>query len=480
MSAAVIPATRSITDMNNYYLAVDIGASSGRHILCHLDNGTMVLEEVYRFDNGIQDMDGSKCWDCDHLFSHIKAGMRRCAELGKVPVSMGVDTWGVDFVLLKEGKRIGNAVSYRDSRTQGMDAEVSKRIDEKALYARTGIQKQMYNTIYQLMALKCQNPELLQQADTLLMTPDYYHWCLTGIPGAEYTISSTSQLVDPHTRDWDWALIEQLGYPKRIFQTIRKPGTVLGELLPEIQEEVGFNCQVILPGCHDTASAVLAVPSNEQTVYISSGTWSLMGVELEEAICTEESRMANFANEGGWNFSYRFLKNIMGLWMIQSVRNELGRTHSFAELCAMAEEVKDFPSRLDVNDDAFFAPDSMIEAIQDYCRATAQQVPQTPGQLATVIYQSLAECYGETIRHIETITGKTYDAVSVVGGGSNADYLNQLTANATGKTVYAGPGEATAIGNVTAQMLAAGVFQSVSQARKCIFDSFNVSTFLPI
>jgi len=467
--------------MSKYYLAIDIGASSGRHILGYMQDGIMQLEEVYRFSNGMQDMDGSKCWDADQLFADIKAGMKKCAEIGKVPVSVSVDTWGVDFILLdKDGKRLGNAVGYRDSRTKGMDEEVYKYIDADALYARTGIQKQLYNTIYQLMAVKLKQPELLEQAETLLMTPDYYHYMLTGKKAAEYTICTTGQLVSPVTKDWDYELIEMLGYPKHIFPEMKKPGTILGNLTEEVQKEVGYDCQVVMAAGHDTASAVMAVPSmGLDSVYISSGTWSLMGVELPEANCSALSQKANLTNEGGYNYRYRFLKNIMGLWMIQSVRHEYDDKYSFAELCAMAEEVKDFPSRVDVNDDSFFAPDSMIQAIQDYCAAAGQPVPKTPGEISTVVYQSLADSYGETVKEIEEITGKSYDAINIVGGGSNADYLNQLTANSTGKTVYAGPNEATAIGNLVAQMIDFDEFADLEAARKNIFKSFAVKTFEP-
>lgn len=468
--------------MNNYFLAIDFGASSGRHILCHMEDGKMQLEEIYRFANGMNDVDGSKCWDVDQLFAEIIAGMKKCTEMGKIPVSMGIDTWGVDFVLLdKEGKRIGNAVGYRDSRTKGMDEEVYKYIDEAALYARTGIQKQLYNTIYQLMAVKTKQPKLLEAADKMLFMPDYFNYLLTGEKVAEYTIASTGQLVSPATKDWDYELLDLLGYPRRIFPEMKKPGTVLGELTEAVQKEVGFNCKVVLTASHDTASAVLAVPSmGMDNVYISSGTWSLMGVEIMEANCSEASRLANITNEGGYDYRYRFLKNIMGLWMIQSVRHEYDDKYSFAQLCEMAEAVKTFPSRVNVNDDSFFAPESMIGAIQAYCEKTGQAVPQTPGEVSTVVYQSLADSYGETVKELEAIAGKTYEAINIVGGGSNADYLSQLTANSTKKPVYAGPGEATAIGNLTAQMLNAGVFASVEDARKNVFESFAVKTFMPM
>ncbi len=467
--------------MPNYYLAVDIGASSGRHILGHLENGRMVLEEIHRFENGITDIGGTKCWDTEQLFAEIKAGMLKCSERGLIPLSMGLDTWGVDFVLLDANNRLcGNAVAYRDARTKGIDAEVYKIISEEQLYARTGIQKQLYNTVYQLMAVKHQSPQEIEAAETLLMTPDYYHFLLTGKKAAEYTIATTGQLVSPESRDWDWELIDMLGLPRRIFTPIQMPGTELGHLLPEVAAEVGFDCAVVLPASHDTASAVMAVPAmGKESLYISSGTWSLMGTESERAICTEESRRANLTNEGGYDFRFRFLKNIMGLWMIQSVRREYGKAYSFAELCQLAEAAGDFPSRVDVNDDSFFAPESMIEAIRDYCRKSAQPVPETPGEISAVVYRSLAESYRETVGEIESITGKTYECINIVGGGSNADYLNQLAANACGRTVYAGPTEATAIGNIAAQMLRAGEFESLEQARRNIFESFEVKTFEP-
>ena len=467
--------------MEKYFLAVDIGASSGRHILSHVEDGKIVLEEVFRFENGMTEIDGHKCWDSELLFSHIKEGMKKCAELGKIPCYMGIDTWGVDYVLVdREGKRIGNAVGYRDDRTTGIDREVYQIIPEKELYARTGIAKQVFNTIYQLVALKKENPEQLLAAETLLLSPDYYNFLLTGKRASEYTIASTGQLVSPETKDWDYELIRMLGLPEKIFTPLQKPGTILGGLSDEVKAEIGYDCQVVMVTSHGTASAVLAVPSKTADfAYISSGTWSLLGVELENAICNEQSREANFTNEGGYDYKYRFLKNIMGLWMIQSVRNEMNKAYSFAQLCAMAEEVKDFPSRVDVDEHRFFAPDSMIEEIRNACRESGQPVPETPGELATVVYQSLADCYKKSLRNLEAMTGKTYPAVNIVGGGANADYLNQLTANATGKTVYAGPTEATAIGNIVCQMLACGDLPSVAEARACIFDSFAVKTFTP-
>ena len=468
--------------MGAYYLAVDIGASSGRHILAHMENGKLQLEEVHRFYNGMSEKDGELCWDFEALFKEIKTGLKKCKEIGKIPVSIGVDTWGVDFVLLDENDQVlGNTVGYRDDRNQGMDEEVYKIIPEKELYARTGIQKAIFNTIYQLMAVKTKHPEYLEKAKTFLMVPDYFHFLLSGVKSNEYTEATTGQLINPHTKEWDMELIEMLGYPTDMFQKVSVPGTVLGNLRPELQEEVGFNCKVVLPATHDTGSAVLAVPSNNpDTVYISSGTWSLMGVERMEADCSPASYAHNFTNEGGFQYRFRYLKNIMGLWMIQSVKKELkeerGIDLSFGELCADAA-TQTIPSIVDANDERFLAPKNMIKEVQAACAESGQPVPETAGEIASVIYNSLAKCYAATIEEIQEITGKTYDSISIVGGGSNAVYLNELTAKYTGRTVYAGPTEATAIGNLMVQMMANGELGDLATARDCVFESFAVQTY---
>ncbi len=467
-------------DSCKYYLAIDIGASSGRHILAHLEEGRMVLEEVHRFPNGMVEKDGEHVWDVDELFRQIKLGLKKCAQLGKIPVSVGVDTWGVDFVLLDgDGARIGNAVAYRDGRTRGMDEEVYKIIPEDELYARTGIQKAIFNTIYQLMALKVKKPEHLEKAHTMLLMPDYFHYMLSGVAATEYTEATTGQLVSPETKDWDMELIERLGYPKRIFQRMVTPGTVLGELTAEVQAEVGFNCKVVEPATHDTGSAVIAVPTDsDDALYISSGTWSLMGTELMEANCSPESKANNLTNEGGYGYRFRYLKNIMGLWMIQSVKKEIGGDLGFGEICEMASKCS-IPSIVDCNDDRFLAPANMTEEVQAACRESGQQVPEGLAQVASVIYNSLARCYAETIRQIEGITGRKYDKIHIVGGGSNAEYLNRLTAAATGIPVYAGPTEATAIGNIAAQMMATGELADLKAARACVFRSFSITTYQP-
>lgn len=466
--------------MEKYYLAVDIGASSGRHILATMSEGKMHLEEVYRFSNGMDLVNGTLCWDVERLFTEIKKGLKKCKEMGKIPVSMGIDTWAVDYVLLdKEDQILGETTGYRDSRTIGMDEKVYERISLKELYGRTGIQKQIFNTIYQLMAVKERHPEYMEEAETMLMIPDYFHFLLTGVKKQEYTNATSTQLVNSRTNDWDYELIEMLGVNRTMFQPISMPGTVVGNFTKEIQAEVGFDCSVVLPATHDTGSAVMAVPANdENAIYISSGTWSLMGIERKEADCSEAARKANFTNEGGYDCRFRFLKNIMGLWMIQSVKKEFEEELSFAEICSRASE-ETIASLVDCNDESFFAPSSMICAVQDFCEKTSQQVPRTVGEIAAVVYHSLAKCYGDTVKEIEEITGNTYDTIYVVGGGANAGYLNELTAKYTGKNVSAGPVEATAIGNIAAQMLHDNVFASLSEMRTCIGKSFDVKGYKP-
>lgn len=464
--------------MRTYYLAIDIGASSGRHILGSLQDGRIELEEIHRFPNGMVERDGESVWDVDELFTQIKIGMKKCREAGKIPISVGVDTWGVDFVLLdREGRRIGNATAYRDGRTRGMDREVYKVISEDALYARTGIQKQIFNTIYQLMALQKQHPAQLEAAETLLMMPDYFHYLLCGTAATEYTNATTGQLVSPDTKEWDFDLINRLGYPEKIFRKIVAPGTVLGELRKEVQEEVGFSCKVVAPATHDTGSAVAAVPTDSDSpLYISSGTWSLMGTELMKADCSHESRDHNLTNEGGYNHRFRFLKNIMGLWMIQSVKREIGENLSFGEICGLAEKCT-ISSMVDCNDDRFLAPENMTAEVQAACRESGQQVPEGIAEVACVIYNSLAKCYAETVREIETISGQAYDKIHIVGGGANADYLNRLTARETGLPVYAGPTEATAIGNLVVQMISEGDLLDLKDARACVRRSFEIKKY---
>lgn len=464
--------------MDKYYLAIDIGASSGRHMLASIVNGKMVLEEIHRFSNGMVNKDGHLCWDIKRLFEEILHGLRKCREKGKVPSYLGIDTWGVDYVLLDAKNQIlGDTYSYRDKRTAGMDDKVYTVISQEDLYMRTGIQKQIFNTIHQLMAVKEQAPEDMENAESMLMIPDYFNFLLTGVKKMEYTNATTGQLINAATNDWDYEIIEALGFNRKLFTKLAMPGEYVGDFTEEIQKTVGFNCKVILPATHDTGSAVLAVPTNDdKAIYISSGTWSLMGVERKEADCSIQSMNANFTNEGGYAHRFRYLKNIMGLWMIQSVKKELKQEISFAELCAMAAK-ENIASIVDCNAECFLAPESMIKIIQDYCAGTNQQVPETEGEIAAVIYNSLAKCYEKTIQEIEVLTKRSYDTIYVVGGGANADYLNELTAKYTGKTVMAGPTEATAIGNVVVQMLHAGEFTDLVEARSMIKKSFAIKEY---
>ena len=462
------------------YLAVDIGASSGRHILGWIEGGNLRLEEVYRFENKLVTKNGRLCWDMEHLVEEVLRGLERCREFSKIPDSVGIDTWAVDYVLLdKEGGVLGDTVAYRDSRTQGMDRLVEGLIPAQELYARTGIQKQDFNTIYQLMAVKTQEPELLEQAQRLLMVPEYLTYRLTGKMESEYTNATTTGLVNAQTRTWDWELLDRLGYPRRLFGELRLPGTVVGHFAPEIKARVGFDCQVLFPATHDTGSAFLAVPAKEGGVYLSSGTWSLLGTELPVPVTTEESRQRNFTNEGGYQYRFRYLKNIMGLWMLQSIRREAGEGVSFNQLEQAARQEASFPSRVDVNASRFLAPENMGEAVRALCRETGQPVPETLGQLVSCVYHSLAQSYAHSIQELAALTGQRYTAVNIVGGGSRDGYLNQLTANATGLPVYAGPTEGTALGNLMVQMLVAGDFPDLAAARKAERQSFPIQEYRP-
>ncbi len=461
--------------MSIYHLAIDIGASSGRHILGWEEDGKIILEEVYRFPNGAEYRNGHLCWDVDQLFREIIAGLKVCKNIGKIPTTMGIDTWAVDFVLLdKDGNRMGDAVAYRDSRTEGMDKQVEERISFADLYSRTGIQKQPFNTIYQLASLG----KNLEKADKLMMIPDYFHYLLTGVQKFEYTNASSTGLLNAEKKTWDEDLLKLLGYPRHLFPELSMPGSVVGTFADAIRQEVGFDCTVVLPATHDTGSAFMAVPAkNDTSVYLSSGTWSLLGVENTAPITTEESMKANFTNEGGYEYRYRYLKNIVGLWMIQSIRKE-NEGYSFQALIDMAEEAE-FETIIDVNDDDFLAPESMTEAVKEYCVSHSLKVPETLGQLLKCVYRSLAVCYRDAIGELEALTGKKYTAIHIVGGGSNAEYLNRLTAEETGLPVYAGPAEGTALGNIMAQMIHAGTFSSLEEARAAIYNSFEIKEVFP-
>lgn len=464
-----------------YWVAIDIGASGGRHILGYIKDGKMCTEEIYRFPNGLKEKKGKQCWDIEEIFEHIIKGLVKCKEIDKIPESVGIDTWGVDFVLLdKEGRMIGDAVGYRDNRTKGMDNEVYGIISEEELYRRTGIQKQIFNTIYQLMAVKKETPELPENAERLLMIPEYLNYLLTGNCMSEYTNATTTQLVNCETGEWDFDIIRRLGYPEKIFGRLNMPGSVVGMFTDEIREKVGFNSKVVLAATHDTASAVMAVPADKEgAVYISSGTWSLMGTEILKADNSAESRLMNFTNEGGYDRRFRYLKNIMGLWMIQSVRKEIASDMDFGEICEMATKAN-ISSLVDCNDLRFLAPVSMTEEIKLSCKESGQQIPEGIAETANVIYNSLVESYIKCLKEIEERRGEKYSGeIHVVGGGSKAEYLNKLLAEKSGHIVKAGPSEATAIGDITALMIADGVIPDLSSARKIIESSFEIKTYLP-
>ena len=478
--------------MGQNHLAVDIGASSGRHIIGNVDNGIMKLQEVYRFENGVSKKNGHLCWDINSLYQSVIDGIRECRNKGLTPDTMGIDTWAVDFVLLDgDGEILGDTVAYRDDRTDGIRQELEDRgiLSFDTHYSKTGIQYQKFNTIYQLLALKKEHPEYLEQAESFLMIPDYLNFKLTGIKSNEYTNASTTALVDAKTCDWDYDLIEKLGLPKKIFGKICQPGTVLGKLTPEVRNYVGFDLDVILPATHDTGSAYLAVPArDDKAVFLSSGTWSLMGVENKAPITDTASMEANFTNEGGYDHTYRYLKNIMGLWMIQSVRREIGEITgtkpSFPELIEAAESAKDVDIVLDVDDARFLAPRSMIEEIKAACKEEGHplpmdkvsegKLPDGTGAVMAVIYNSLSDDYRRTVEMLEKLTGNKYTSINIVGGGSQDMYLNKRTAQATGLPVFAGPTEGTALGNLMVQFICSGEYKNLQEARDAIKKSFDI------
>ncbi|MED4225889.1 rhamnulokinase [Neobacillus cucumis] len=466
--------------MTKYSIAVDIGASSGRLILGWLENGLLKLDEIHRFENKIVKKGNSYCWEADQLFQEIKNGLKKCNELGIKPNSIGIDTWAVDFVLLDEKDQpLTEAVSYRDPRTDGMMEQVFEKIMKERLYLETGIQFQRFNTIYQLYSIKQQSPEILDQAKSFLMIPDYFNYLLTGKKANEYTNATSTQLVNAFTKKWDHDMLDRLEINKEMFQEIKAPKTVLGNLKEELVSELGFDLQVILPATHDTGSAVIAVPEENETIYISSGTWSLIGVENHFPICVTKALDYNFTNEGGIDYQYRFLKNIMGLWMIQEVRRNYNNEYSFAELVDLAREAKDFKAVVNVNDDRFLKPENMVQEIMNYCVETGQPIPSTPGEVAKCVYDSLAVSYQDAVNEIEEIFERRFEKINVIGGGCQNEMLNQLVADVTKKEVYAGPVEATAIGNIVAQLMALDEIQNLKEARKIVKNSFKVKKYLP-
>ncbi len=453
--------------MNDYFLAIDIGASSGRHILGHLENGKLKLEEIYRFENFIEDDNGSLVWNLPNLLNEVKNGLAKCRALDKIPKTVAIDTWGVDYVLLdKDKNELEPFFCYRDGRTRRVIDKVENIIPALELYATTGIQNQSFNTVYQLYADK--ESGKLEKAECFLMVPEYLSFKLTGIIKNEYTNATTTGLVNAKTKTWDKELINRLGLPEKLFGTLNRPASVIGEFSKEIQNAVGFNSTVLFAPSHDTASAVAACPLGENDLYISSGTWSLIGTEFTEPILTEEARKANFTNEGGIDYRFRFLKNYMGMWLFQNIRKNLGRSMTYDEMMNLAEGTESF-SYIDVNDNLFVAPENMIEAIKAYLKTPEAEL----GYILNTVYHSLAKSYKDAVYEIESITGKSFSAIRIVGGGCRDDYLNRLTAKYTGKKITSGPIEATATGNVISQILYDEKI-TLEEARRIVINSFEI------
>lgn len=456
----------------NYYLAIDIGASSGRHIVAYLEDGKMVTEEIYRFQNGPKtakayDGENHLMWTPERLFTEILNGLKKAKEIGKIPCSVGIDTWGVDYALLDENdEAIGGIYSYRDSRTGETVPAVHGIFPFEELYARTGIQFNSFNTVYQLMDDK--KTGRMDKAKSMLMLPDYFHFRLTGVKKQEYTNATTTGMVNAVTHTWDEEIIGRLGYKKELFGELSQPGTEVGEFTDEVAAFVGYKAKVVLPATHDTASAVLAAPLKAQTPYISSGTWSLLGVEQNGAHTSEAARKADYSNEGSVGFTFRLQKNIMGLWMIQQVRHELGDKYSFGELADMAR-VNPAEDEIDVNAQRFLSPVSMTDEINAAVGRTL-----TVGEMAYVIFNNLARDYAASLSALEEVTGIKYDTLNIIGGGSKNGLLNELTAKYTGKKIITGPAEGTAIGNFMMQMVGCGDLKDVAEGRKYIADSFDI------
>jgi sugar (pentulose or hexulose) kinase len=460
-------------------LAVDLGASSGRGIIGRFDGDRLELEEISRFRNDPVTVGGRLRWNADRLRSDVCDAAARGAAAGAV--SAGVDTWGVDYVLLDgDGKPLGFPVHYRDARTDGITEHFSRFMSWERLYGITGIQSLNFNTVYQLAAELRDDPGIFSKAKTLLFMPDWFGYCLTGAMATEYTIASTGALLDAGTGRLSREVLDAVGIPETLFAPEVMPGNVLGRALPEYG-----GIKIINVASHDTASAVLAVPTKEKAgefVYISSGTWSLMGTELRAPEKGDAARRANFTNEGGAGGTVRFLRNIMGLWLLQESRRQWAREGlelSFDDLSGASAAAEPFGSLIDPNDPVFTAPGDMPARIAGYCARTGQKVPQTPGQTVRVIFDSLALCYRYTADTIGSLTGHAPRAINIVGGGSKDTELNRLSADVTGLPVIAGPAEATAAGNIIMQLIALGEIGSIAEGREVVARSFGASTYLP-
>jgi rhamnulokinase len=466
--------------MSAGYLAVDLGAESGRVVLGWFDGGRVSLEEIHRFPNTPVRLPDGLHWDVLWIFGEVKEGVAKALREEQVE-GVGIDSWGVDFGLLdRDGALVSNPYHHRDARTEGMMEEAFGLVSREEIYGTTGIQFLPINTVYQLLAMR--DSPLLEAAETLLLIPDLIKYWLTGERVSEYTNATTTQLIDFETGGWSWDLLEELDLPIRLFAPIVSPGTELGALLPEVVKEVGAGPPVFAVASHDTASAVVAVPARGgDFAYISSGTWSLVGVETREPVVTPEVMEANFTNEGGFGGRTRFLKNVMGLWILQECRRQWareGNEYSYEELARLAEDAPSGPL-VDPDHHAFLAPGEMASRVQSFCKETGQTPPEEPAAIARCVFESLALKYASVIEQAQSLTGRTVGSIHVVGGGSQNALLCQLTADASGLPVVAGPVEATAMGNVMVQAFAQNRVGSLEEIRSVVRDSIEASTFEP-
>jgi rhamnulokinase len=471
--------------MTEKFLAFDLGAESGRAMLGRYDGERLRLTEVHRFANGpTRAADGLR-WNVQRLFEEMKHGLALCREQYGRPASIGVDTWGVDFALLdKHGMLLGEPFHYRDSRTDGVMEEAFKLVPRAEIFEQTGIQFLPFNTLYQLFSMVLGSSPSLEQAHTFLTIPDLLNYWLTGRTVCEFTNATTTQFYNPRAGTWATSLLDRLGIPTGFLPPIAPPGTVLGDLLQSVAEETGMDgVPVVAPACHDTGSAVAAVPTSESDyAYISSGTWSLVGVEVPEPVITTQSLANNFTNEGGVGGRFRLLRNVMGLWLLQECRRawaEQGQSLSYDEIASLAEAAPPFVAIIEPDDPSFLSPSDMPSAIRAFCHDSGQASPQDKGSMARCVLESLALKYRWIFERIEEMQGRRIRAIHVVGGGSQNRLLCQFTADATGTPVLAGPVEATAIGNVVVQAMALGHLSSLEEGRDLVWRSFEITAYEP-
>ncbi|MBR5515831.1 MAG: rhamnulokinase [Clostridia bacterium] len=467
-------------------LAIDLGASSGRGIVGRFDGSKLTLEENHRFSNDPVIAGGTFYWDILRIFFEIKNSIRKCAlSADKDIASIGIDTWGVDFGLIdKQGKMLGNPVHYRDARTMDYENWAFEKITKEAMFEKTGIAHINFNSVFQLMSALRANPKAFDQADKLLFIPDLLNYFLTGQAKTEYTVASTGGLLDVKNRNWAMDMIAELGIPTNMFTEIAQPGTVLGKLLPQISEDTGiYDANVVHVAAHDTASAVVSVPAKgDDFIYISSGTWSLMGMELNEPNPTIEAMNCGFTNEGGTNGKIRFLRNIMGLWLEQESKRQWereGEKTTYDQLSDMAMASEAHKCFINPDDPSFMAPGNLPRRVAEFCEKTGQYVPQTKGEIIRCIFESLALKYRWTVENMDEMMGKNTPFINIVGGGTKEAPLCQFTADACKRPVYAGPTEATSIGNLLVQLMAAGQVKDLSQARQVVRDSFEIKCYEP-